>query len=190
MLQQILSLILDTVTFLYLLIILMRFILQVSRADFYNPISQFVVKATNPPLIPLRRLIPGFAGIDVAAIVLALLFQLVMLSLKFLVLAGGLPGIGALLSLSVVLVLGMALKIYFWGLLIMIIASWIAPGSPNPALQLLNQICEPVMAPFRKLLPPMGGLDLSPILLFMVLQVLAILLNGLSQQFGMGFSLL
>ncbi|KZY61553.1 hypothetical protein A3742_03270 [Oleiphilus sp. HI0071] len=190
MAQQILNLVLDTVTYLYLFVILLRFILQVSRADFYNPISQFVVKATNPVVIPLRRLIPGFGGIDIATIVFAFLFQLVMLSLKFLVLAGGLPQVGSLIALTVILVLGMVLKLYFFALLIMIISSWIAPGSANPALALINQICEPVMAPFRKLLPSMGGLDLSPILVFLVLQVLGIVLNGLSQQFGMSFSLL
>lgn len=190
MAQQILSLVLDTVTYLYLFVILLRFILQVSRADFYNPISQFVVKATNPVLIPLRRIIPGFGGIDVAALVMALVFQFIMLSLKFLLLAGGLPDLLSLFALSVILILGMLLKLYFFALLIMIIASWIAPGSPNPALGLINQICEPVMAPFRKILPPLGGLDLSPIILFLVLQVLAIILNGLSQQFGMSFSLL
>ena len=113
-----------------------------------------------------------------------------MLSLKFLLLAGGLPQIGSLIALTVILVLGMVLKLYFFALLIMIISSWIAPGSANPALALINQICEPVMAPFRKLLPSMGGLDLSPILVFLVLQVLGIVLNGLSQQFGMSFSLL
>ena len=190
MAQQILSLVLDTVTYLYLFVILLRFILQVSRADFYNPISQFIVKATNPVLIPLRRIIPGFGGIDIAAIVLAFVFQGIMLALKFLVLIGGLPSVVDLLALSVILVLGMALKLYFFAILIMIISSWIAPGSANPALLLVNQICEPVMSPFRKMLPSMGGLDLSPILVFLVIQVLGIVLNGLSQQFGMSFSLL
>jgi len=188
--QQIFSLIIDTVTYLYLFVIILRFLLQVSRADFYNPISQFVVKATNPVLVPLRRLIPGFGGVDIAAIVLALLFQTIMLMLKVLVLTGGMLDFLTLIALSGILVVGMVLKLYFFALLIMIIASWVAPGSANPALSLINQICEPVMAPFRKVLPAMGGLDLSPILLFFVLQVLAIVLNGLSMQFGMGFSLL
>jgi YggT family protein len=190
MFQQIFQLLIDTVTSLYLLAILLRFVLQLSRADFYNPISQFIVKATNPLLVPLRRVIPGVGGFDAAALVLAFLFQLIMLVIKFLVLAGGLPGIGALLAVSFVLVLGALLKLYFWSLLIMIVASWIAPGSDNPALRLINQICEPVMAPFRKVLPAMGGLDLSPILVFIVLQILAIILSGVSQQLGVSFSLM
>ncbi|KZZ57273.1 hypothetical protein A3762_01230 [Oleiphilus sp. HI0125] len=190
MTQQIFTLILDTITYLYLFVILLRFILQVSRADFYNPISQFIVKASNPVVVPLRRVIPGFGGVDVATLLFALVFQAVMLAIKFLVVAGGLPDIGSLIALSVLLVLGMVLKLYFFALIIMIISSWIAPGSSNPALMLVNQICEPVMAPFRKILPAMGGLDLSPIFAFLVLQILAIVLNGLSQQFGMSFSLL
>jgi YggT family protein len=190
MFQQIFQLLIDTITSLYLLMILLRFVLQLSRADFYNPVSQFIVKVTNPPLIPLRKVIPGFAGFDVAALVLAFLFQLIMLTIKFLVLAGGLPGVGSLLAVSFVLILGALLKLYFWGLLIMIIASWIAPASDNPALKLINQICEPMMAPFRKVLPSMGGLDLSPILVFIVLQILAIVLGGVSQQLGVPFSLM
>ena len=75
-------------------------------------------------------------------------------------------------------------------LLIMIIASWIAPGSAHPALALVNQITEPLMKPFRRILPPMGGLDISPIIVFMVLQVLSVVVAHLSQPFGIGFSLM
>lgn len=190
MFQDIFSLIIDTVGTLYLMIILLRFILQYSRADFYNPISQFVSKATNPLLIPLRKVIPGYGGLDIASIVLALLFQMLVLFLKALVAGFLFSNPINLFLMSLLLVLGAILKIYFWSLLIMIIASWIAPGSGHPALVLLGQICEPVMRPFRRLLPAMGGLDLSPILLFMVLQVLAVVLSHLGQPFGLGFSLM
>ncbi|TNC81863.1 MAG: YggT family protein [Oleiphilus sp.] len=190
MFQDIFSLIIDTVSSLYLMIILLRFILQYSRADFYNPISQFIAKATNPVLIPLRRIVPGWGGLDVAALVFAFLFQALVLFLKALVAGFVFGDILALLAMSLVLILGMMLKIYFWSLLIMIIASWIAPGSMHPALVLINQISEPLMRPFRKLLPPMGGLDLSPILVFLVLQVLSVVLAHMSQPFGIGFSLL
>lgn len=190
MFADIFNLVIDTFATLYLLVILLRFILQLSRADFYNPISQFVVKATNPLLIPLRRVIPGIGGIDVASLVLALVFQLAVLLLKVLVIGMGTPNIIGLLVMSLVLVLGMLLKIYFWSLLIMIIASWIAPGSMHPALVLINQMCEPIMRPFRKVLPPMGGLDLSPILVFLTLQVLSVVMQHFAQQVGLGFSLM
>ncbi len=190
MFADIFNLVVDTISSLYLLIILLRFILQLSRADFYNQISQFVVKATNPLVIPLRRVVPGFGGIDVASLLLALLFQFAVLLLKSLVLGFGIPGLLGLLAMSAVLVLSLLLKIYFWGLIIMIVGSWIAPGSGHPALVLINQICEPVMKPFRSILPPMGGLDLSPILVFMVLQILSVLMSHLAHQVGLSFSIM
>tara|TARA_R110001592_G_scaffold1911_1_gene11825 strand:- start:6046 stop:6609 length:564 start_codon:yes stop_codon:yes gene_type:complete len=182
MFSEIFTLVLDTLSSLYLMLILLRFILQISRADFYNPISQFIVKATNPLLIPLRRIIPSIGGIDTASIVLAILFQALVVSLKILVLSGGVANPIFLSALSLIMVLDVLLKIYFWALIIMIVASWVAPGSGNPALVLINQMVEPLMQPFRKLLPSMGGLDLSPILVFLVIQVLEVVLKGLQSQ--------
>ena len=182
MFTEIFTLVLDTLSSLYLMIILLRFIFQVSRADFYNPISQFVVKATNPLLIPIRRIVPSIGGIDTSSIVLAIIFQTLVISLKLLVLSGGLANPLFLVALSVVMILSVVLKIYFWSLIIMIVASWIAPGSGHPALVLINQIVEPIMQPFRKILPPMGGLDLSPILDFIVIQVLEVVVKGLHAQ--------
>lgn len=184
MFAEIFTLVVDTVSSLYLMLILMRFILQLSRADFYNPISQFVVKATNPLLIPIRRIVPSVGGIDTSSIVLAILFQALVLSIKMLVLGGGggLENPLFILALSAVMVLDVLLQIYFWSLIVMIVASWIAPGSGHPALVLINQIVEPIMQPFRKLLPPMGGLDLSPILAFLAIKVLEVLVNGLQSQ--------
>jgi YggT family protein len=182
MFSEIFSLIFDTVSSLYLMIILLRFIFQMSRADFYNPISQFVVKATNPLLIPLRRVIPSAGGIDTASIVLAVVFQALVICIKLLVLGGGLANPLFIVALSVVMILDMLLEIYFWSLIIMIISSWIAPGSGHPALVLINQIVEPIMQPFRKILPPMGGLDLSPIIAFLVIQVLEVVVKGLHSQ--------
>ena len=190
MFSEIFTLVVDTLSSLYLMVILLRFILQLSRADFYNPISQFAVKATNPLLIPIRRIIPGFAGIDIASLVLAVIFQSLVVGLKIVVLTSGMPNPLGVILMSSVMVLGFLLKIYFWSLLIMIVASWIAPGSRHPALMLINQITEPLMKPFRKILPSMGGLDLSPILVFLVLQILEKVVAGLSYQVGMSFSLM
>lgn len=190
MFQDIFSLIIDTLASLYLMIVLLRFVLQYSRADFYNPISQFISKATNPLLMPLRKVIPGFGGLDIASLVLAFLIQVLVIFLKAFVAGFVIDNIVSVAALSAILVMGTLLKIYFWSLLVMIIASWIAPGSGHPALALVNQISEPLMKPFRSLLPPMGGLDLSPILAFMVLQVLSIVVAHLAAPFGVGFSLL
>jgi YggT family protein len=182
MFAEIFNLVVDTLSSLYVMIVLMRFILQLSRADFYNPISQFVVKATNPLLIPLRRLVPGVAGIDLASIVLAILVQSVALGLKVAVLGYAIENPVNILLLAAVLVASVMIKIYFWSLIIMIVASWIAPGSGHPALLLINQICEPLMKPFRSILPAMGGLDLSPILAFLSLQVLETVVNHLMRM--------
>lgn len=156
----------------YLLIVLLRFILQLVRADFYNPLSQFVVRATQPLLKPLRRLIPGFAGLDFASLVLAVLVQL-LLMVATLLLAGFNP-VGYLLQLLVWSMIGVTslfLKVFFFALIISVILSWVAPGSYNPAAQLVNQICEPLLAPFRRLLPNLGGLDISPIFAFIAINL-------------------
>ena len=185
-LLEIANLVLKTLFSLYLLVVMLRLLLQQSRADFYNPLSQFIVKATNPALLPLRRFIPGIFGIDVASVVLALLVQLLAISALLLVNGFMPPSIVVLLVWALLGCLGMLLYIYYFGILIYIIASWIAPGSYNPALLLLQQLIEPVMAPFRRLIPPLGGLDLSPIVVFLILNALQIVLNSLARSAGLG----
>lgn len=187
MLTQILLSSLQILTSFYLTIVLLRFLLQLARADFYNPITQFVVRATNPLLVPLRRVIPGWGGIDGASLVLAILVQSLVFVLMLLATDQGFAiDILMLLTWSVVYVLWLIVKIYFWSLIAVIILSWIAPANPHPAIQLLMQITEPVMKPFRKILPPMGGLDLSPILVFLVLNAVSLLVNHLVIQVGLG----
>jgi YggT family protein len=184
-LTQVGLLIINTLVGLYLLLVVMRFLLQLVRADFYNPISQFIVKATNLPLIPLRKVIPGIGGIDVASIVLALLVQAVAIVL-ILLLNGIQPPPLQVAVWSAIGILSLLLKVYFWGLLITVIASWVAPSSYNPVLILINQILEPAMKPIRKIMPDLGGIDISPIIMFLLIQVLEILLvKGLAQASGM-----
>jgi YggT family protein len=169
---------------LYLLAMLLRFLLQLVRADFYNPISQTLVKITNPLVIPVRKVIPGFGGVDLASLLLALVLQMLMVFLLVLLKAGALLGPIPLLLVGLVGLVAYLVKIYFFSLLAMIILSWIAPGGNNPALYLLHQITEPVMAPFRKILPPMGGLDLSPILVFILINIIQIALGHIASALG------
>jgi YggT family protein len=184
-LTQVGLLIINTLVGLYLLLVVMRFLLQLVRADFYNPISQFIVKATNLPLIPLRKVIPGIGGLDVASIVLALLVQAVAIVL-ILLLNDIQPPPLQVAMWSAIGILSLLLKVYFWGLLITVIASWVAPNSYNPVLILINQILEPAMKPIRKIMPDLGGMDISPIIMFLLIQVLEILLvKGLAQASGM-----
>lgn len=165
--------IIQTLGSLYLLIVLLRFILQLVRADFYNPLSQFTVKATQPLLKPLRRLIPSIAGLDTASLVLAVLVQLLLMVVT-LSLMGFNPVsvIPQLLVWSLIGVTSLFLKVFFFALIVSVILSWVAPGSYNPGAQLVNQLCEPLLAPFRKLLPNLGGLDISPIFAFIALNLL------------------
>ncbi|HBO4505976.1 TPA: YggT family protein [Pseudomonas aeruginosa] len=179
--------ILQTLGSLYLLIVLLRFILQLVRADFYNPLSQFIVRATKPLLNPLRRIIPGFGGIDLASLVLAILIQLVLMILILMLMGYGVGGfIMQLLIWSIIAVTSLFLKVFFFALIISVILSWVAPGSYNPGAQLVNQICEPLLMPFRKLLPNLGGLDLSPIFAFLALKLIDMpVINNLAAMTGM-----
>ncbi|HCF5248430.1 TPA: YggT family protein [Pseudomonas aeruginosa] len=179
--------ILQTLGSLYLLIVLLRFILQLVRADFYNPLSQFIVRATKPLLNPLRRIIPGFGGIDLASLVLAILIQLVLMILILMLMGYGVGGfIMQLLIWSIIAVTSLFLKVFFFALIISVILSWVTPGSYNPGAQLVNQICEPLLMPFRKLLPNLGGLDISPIFAFLALKLIDMLvINNLAAMTGM-----
>ncbi len=167
----------DIICFLFLA----RLILQASRADFYNPISQGIVKATDPLLRPLRLIIPGFRNIDFAAFIAALLVKALSLVI-LLSLSGSELQVGALpiLIRSLYDVLWLLLTIYFFAILFVIVLSFIAPGSYHPAAILLVQITDPVLSPARRILPPLGGLDFSPIIVFMaIILVRDFLLPGL-----------
>jgi YggT family protein len=178
--------VIQTLGSLYLLIVLLRFVLQLVRADFYNPLSQFIVRATSPLLMPLRRVIPGFGGIDLASLVLALLVQLALM-LIVLALDGRLQwSLPELLVWSLIGVTSLFLKIFFFALIVSVILSWVAPGTHNPAAQLVHQICEPLLAPIRRFLPNLGGLDISPIFAFIALNLLDMLvIRNLAVMSGM-----
>ncbi|VXC97333.1 conserved membrane hypothetical protein [Pseudomonas sp. 8Z] len=179
--------IIQTLGSLYLLIVLLRFILQLVRADFYNPLSQFVVKATKPLLTPLRRIIPGFAGLDLASLTLAILVQLLLMVVTLTLMGYNVGGfILQLLVWSVIGVTSLFLKVFFFAMIISVILSWVAPGSYNPGAQLVNQICEPLLAPFRRLLPNLGGLDISPIFAFIAINLAdRFIIGGLAAYTGM-----
>lgn len=184
MLSQIFTSTLQIITAFYLTIVLLRFLLQLARADFYNPICQFTVKATTPVLRPLRRIIPAWGSIDGASLVLAIGIQALEYTLILLAQSYSL-NILILLAWSIITVLALILKIYTWSLIAVILLSWIAPATRHPAAALLFQLTEPIMRPFRRLLPPMGGLDLSPILVFLVLNFLTIAVNHLAASVGL-----
>ncbi|MCW3147473.1 YggT family protein [Stutzerimonas stutzeri] len=174
-LSQALILIIQTLGSLYLLIVLLRFILQLVRADFYNPLSQFIVKATHPLLRPMRRVIPSMGTLDLSSLLLALIVQIVLMAAILLVAYGTTGNPLLLLIWALIGITGLFLNIFFWALIISVILSWVAPGSHNPGAQLVGQLCEPVLAPFRRLLPNLGGLDISPIFAFLAIKLLDML---------------
>ncbi|WP_341939191.1 YggT family protein [Marinimicrobium sp. C2-29] len=176
---------------MYLMLVLLRFLFQLVRADFYNPISQFIAKATNPLLMPLRKVIPGFFGIDFASLFLALLVQWILIQLLLVIAGLGFLNPLYTVAWAAVGLVSMTLTILFWCLIISIVASWVAPFSQNPALLLVRQLVAPVMAPFQKLIPPMGGIDITPIFAFMVLHIFnGYLVPELARSVGMPGGLL
>lgn len=174
------TLIIQVIFSLYILAVLLRFLFQLSRADFYNPISQFLVALTNPLLKPLRRIIPGLFGIDLASLVL--LFTLQCLEVFLISLLNGFSPVLLPLVLAAVMdLVQLTLNVYFYAILLRVILSWFMPYGMqhNPAGDLLVSLTEPLMRPARRLIPPIGGLDLSPIAVLVGLQLLQLALAHL-----------
>lgn len=183
---QIARLLIDTLGGLYLTAVILRFLLQIARADFYNPISQALVRITNPAIKPLRRLIPGFFGVDIASVLLAIAIKFAMIVLLFALQTGSIGlNYAVVLLVAVLSVFVTVFNIYFVTMIATIIISWVAAGSYHPAVVLIHQIAEPVMAPFRRILPPMGGIDFSPMIAFLALNVVKILFSALAVQIGL-----
>jgi len=170
---------------LYLLAILLRFLLQLARADFYNPVSQAVVRVTDPMVRVFRTFVPGYRNVDFAALVLAFVVEGIAIYVLILLYGGSLPGVGFLVTWSILGVVYFTINIYWYAIIASIIMSFVMlfSGSmnPHPILLLVWQLTDPVMAPFRKIIPPMGGLDFSPIFVFILLRFI---LNFLNQNFA------
>lgn len=170
---------------LYLLAVLLRFLLQVAKADFYNPVSQAVVKITDPMVKILRRFIPGYKGIDFSTLLLALLIEAVAICVLIILYGGSIPGIGFIITWSFVGVTYFIVNIYYYAIIGSIIMSFVMMFSgstnPHPLLRLIWQLTEPVMAPVRKIVPSIGGLDFSPIFIFVGIQLIR---NFLITTFG------
>jgi YggT family protein len=160
-----------TAFYLYILAVMLRLLLQSVRADFFNPISQFLVRATSPVLNPLRRFIPSVYGIDLASIVLMLALQIVAISIVSWLYFGEQPGIVPLLLDSIGRLLGVLLNLYTVLILVGVVISWINPTASHPGLNLLYQLIDPILRPIRSFMPDMGGLDLSPLLALILIHV-------------------
>lgn len=163
---------------LYLMVVILRLWLQLVRADFYNPFSQFIVKATQPIVAPLRRILPPLGKFDTATFVLALLVAALKITLLTILLGGANLNVVTLLVGSFMIVLRETFSLLFWVLIIRAILSWVSQGY-NPIEQVLGQLTEPLLAPIRRIIPPIGGLDLSVLVAIIGLQFLQILMTDL-----------
>lgn len=173
--QGAMTFLIDVVINLFIFLLLTRFILQLVQADFYNPLSQFVVKATNPVLTPLRKLVPGTSIVDVASLVMVVV--LIILKVVMLVsLSGqGVPPVPQMVIFALRSLASLMINYLFFAVLIRVILSWVAPDPYNPFTAIMTQITEPVMAPVRRVMPARGGLDLSPLVVLLGLQFLMVL---------------
>ena len=156
---------------LLMFVLMLRFLLQLVGADFYNPVSQAIARITNPLLQPFRRVLPSRGTFDIGALLLLFLGEVIAIVVLGFLYGQGLVHPVAILLWAPLGIISQFLKFYFFAILAMIVLSWIAPGNPSPVIHLLYQLVEPVMAPFRRLLPSMGGLDLSPILVFLAIMI-------------------
>lgn len=164
----------QTLLGLYAAIVALRFLLQWVRADFYNPMSQFIVRVTTPVLRPLRRVVPGYAGLDLASLVLVWLVKTVELAAVALVAGLGNP-LGALVW-SIPALVTLFINIFLFAILIQVVLSWVNPDPYNPAVRLLDRLTAPLLEPARRRIPPISGLDLSPMVVMIALVVLEMLL--------------
>ena len=162
---------------LYIVAVMLRFLLQAARADFYNPVCQMIIKVTSPLLNPLRRVIPGWRRLDIATLVLALLLGSAATYLLVLLTGNTLP-VGRVVSWAVVGLIALTMDIYFYAMLVLVIASFVAPASGHPVLLVVYQLLQPFYRLAHRIIPPMGGLDFTPLLLMLVIQVLEILVLG------------
>ncbi|SEI47643.1 YggT family protein [Allopseudospirillum japonicum] len=179
-------LLVQTLFHLATFILVLRFLLHFSNADYYNPITQSLVKVTNPLVRPLQGILRPMGRFDLATLILALVVKLVAMLILLSMAGYGMAPIPNMLFGALGALVSVILDIYFFALIISIILSWIAPNANHPGALLVYQLTEPVMAPIRRVLPSLGGLDLSPIFLFLGISILEMLLIGtLVQLAGM-----
>ncbi len=167
----------DSLLALALYVVLLRLVMQLSRADFRNPVAQAVVKITNPLILPLRRVLPPVNKVDTASVVAVLIVALAAVVLSNLVRGFGLPPPLLLLRAEALEIASSVLWLYFYAIVLYALMSIIAPGAYSPLQPLLMSLCEPVLRPWRRLIPPIAGLDLSPLWVGLLIQALLSLLR-------------
>jgi len=172
--------IVNALTSLYLLVLLLRFWLPWLRADFRNPLAQGILKLTSPVIIPLRRIVPSFGRLDTATVLVAFIVQYLAILLILLIL-GASASFSAISITTIVKLMLLSLNLFMFAIFVRIILSWISPGQYNPATAIITTLTEPVLRPVRRLIPPLGGFDISPIFVIIGLGALTRVLMGFNQ---------
>ena len=172
-----LNFIIGSLAQLYLFVLILRLLLPWFRADFHNPIAQAILKATSPLVIPLRRILPPIGRIDTATLVVAFVITYLTI-LVLLLIAGATAPIGAIALSSVVYIILFTLRLFVFAIIVRVILSWLSPGGYNPAMAIIYSITDPLLRPFQRIIPSMGGFDLSPIFAIILIGALAIVVSG------------
>ncbi|RUR52097.1 YggT family protein [Vreelandella populi] len=169
----------NTLINIYLFLLMLRFLLQASRADYFNPLSQTVVKITQPVVGPFQSFLGPVAGrFDLATLAAGFVLKVASIIAIFMVIGIGMPPIAGLVIAGIAALANAILKIYFFAMIVMIILSWVAPNASHPAALLVMQLVEPIMAPVRRIIPPLGMIDLSPIVVFIAINLIDGLVIG------------
>ena len=167
----------ETVFGLYITVLMLRILLQLVRANFFNPICQFIVKVTNPVLVPMRRVLPNWRNLDVPATVFIIFLKTLELTV-IVAIGGGQLSALAIIALALVKLMDFAILVMLVVIFIKIVISWVSPYSDNPINPLLYQLSAPLLEPARRAVPPVSGIDFSAMIVLIGLQLTRILLIG------------
>ena len=170
------SYLVSTLISLYATAVLLRLLLQWVRADFYNPVCQFLVKITNPILVPLRRVVPSIGRIDTASVLLLLLLEVLRIWILGILAHTAISPFATLVFAAFSLV-AMVLWTYFFLIIAEVILSWVGRNFRHPVVPLIYQLTEPVLRPLRRLIPPISGIDLSPLFALIIIRFLLLLIG-------------
>ena len=169
--------IVNALTSLYILVLMLRFWLPWLRADFRNPLAQGILKLTSPVVVPLRRIVPSFGRLDSATILVAFAVQYAAIILILLIIGVSAP-ISSIAITALVKLMILSVNLFMFAIFVRIILSWISPGQYNPATAIITTLTEPILRPVRRLIPPLGGFDISPIFVIIALGALSRVLMG------------
>jgi YggT family protein len=179
----------QTVFDIYIFIIMLRIALQWVGADFTNPVFQFAIKLTNPPLKPLRRFVPIIHGIDIGAVCLLVALQLLKLVISVWLQIDAIPTLSGLLVLAFAEILNQLINIFFYSVLALAILSWVSPLAHGPMIDVLHRLSDPLIRPVKRVLPPIAGFDLSPIPVMIILKLLTVIIVTPLLQIGTALAL-